>query len=73
MTESEKSVLRKIQEEGFRLRVELDHERKCIDEAVSILKNRTIEYLAREKTAIPQAVAIIIDDAIKALQEPVPK
>lgn len=72
MTRSEKAALRHIQDENFRLRVELDHERGCME-----IANRHLgsipAAMGRLKTTIPGEIASLIDDAIKALNEPVPK
>lgn len=75
MNDSEKAALRQIQDETFRLRVELDHERRCIDDAVRTLRGATDAILRPKATDVEKvdALARIVDAAIKSLNEPVPE
>lgn len=75
MTSSEKAALRQLQDENFRLRVELDHERKCIDDGVAALRRMVPEVVASKMTDSQKfdAVCGLVDGAIKVLKEPVPK
>lgn len=75
MTSSEKAALRQIQDENFRLRVELDHERKCIDSGVAALRRMVPDVVASQMTDAQKfdAACRLIDDAINALKEPAPR
>lgn len=74
MNASEKAALRQLQDENFRLRAELNHERKCIDTAVRALR----EGFPSRVTSCSldtqgMAAARLVDEAIDFLREPVPK
>lgn len=75
MTDSKKAALRQLQDENFRLRVELNHQRKCIDVGVAALRRMVPDVVASKMTDAQNfdAACRLVDDAIAALKEPVPK